>query len=60
MEVSGQFHVPASLSEGKDPSARIEYEAGWTPELVRCGTEQISTSPCRESNPGRPARRYTD
>jgi hypothetical protein len=34
MEVSGQFHAPATLPPGKEPPVTIGYEAGWAPEPV--------------------------
>ena len=33
-EGSGQLHVPAALSEGKQPPVSIEYKVGWAPEPV--------------------------
>jgi hypothetical protein len=32
--MSGQFHAPAALPPGKEPSVPIGYEAGWAPEPV--------------------------
>jgi hypothetical protein len=34
MEVSGQFHAPAALPQGKEPLVSIGKEAGWAPEPV--------------------------
>jgi hypothetical protein len=34
MEVSGEFHSPAALHQGKQPQVPIGYEAGWAPEPV--------------------------
>jgi hypothetical protein len=34
MDVSGQHHAPAALSQGKEPPVRIVQEAGWAPETV--------------------------
>jgi hypothetical protein len=34
MEVSGQFHDPAALPQGKEPPIPVGYEAGWAPEPV--------------------------
>jgi hypothetical protein len=34
MEVSGQLHVLAALTPGKEALISIGSEAGWAPELV--------------------------
>jgi hypothetical protein len=34
LEVSGQLHVPAALTPGKEPAVRTGYEAGWAPQPV--------------------------
>jgi len=34
LEVSNHLHAPAGLPPGKDVAVLIEYEAGWTQELV--------------------------
>jgi hypothetical protein len=37
MEVSGQFHAPATLPPEKEPLVPTEQEAGWAPESVWTG-----------------------
>jgi hypothetical protein len=34
MDVSGQFHAPATLIQGKEPLVLAEYEAAGAPETV--------------------------
>jgi len=34
MEASGQFHIPATLPQGKEPPLPIGYKAGRAPELI--------------------------
>jgi hypothetical protein len=34
MEVSGQLHVPAALSPGKEPLLALGEETGWAPEPI--------------------------
>jgi hypothetical protein len=34
LEVSGQLRAPAALPPAVEPSVRIGYEVGWTPEPV--------------------------
>jgi len=57
MEVCGQLHDPIALPPGKDPSG-IHWTEDWVG--LRAGLDlvaqkEIFLSPCRESNPGRPA-----
>jgi hypothetical protein len=61
LDGSGQLQAPAALPLGKGPPVRVVWEAGWAPEprSGRCGVEE-NPCPCREWNPGRPARRYAD
>jgi hypothetical protein len=53
--VSGQLHAPAVL-----PPVLTGYEAGWVPEPVWIVWSTEKNCPCRESNPSRPARTYSD
>jgi hypothetical protein len=54
MEVSVQLHAPAALP----PDAH--WIGGWFgPRVGLDAVERRKTLHCRESNPGRPARRYT-
>jgi hypothetical protein len=34
MEVSGQIHAPAALTQGKEPLVATEWEAVWASEIV--------------------------
>jgi hypothetical protein len=34
MEMSGQLHISAALTSGKDRPMLIQYEAGWAPDTV--------------------------
>jgi len=43
--------------QGKIPSLPTEYEARWTQRRSERGDEQKKPYPCREWDPGRPARR---
>jgi hypothetical protein len=54
MEVSGQLHAPAALPPEKDPPG-THWIGGWVGP--RAGLDMVSKrpSPCRESNPDRPA-----
>ena len=55
MEVSGQHHVPAALSPGKN-SVPIDYEAGWAPEPVwTFGIVKKPLAPAEIRTPVRPA-----
>jgi len=56
MEVSGQLHSMAALSPGKEPSALIRQEVGWATESVWTRWWSKIPAPCRDTNPGRPAR----
>jgi hypothetical protein len=52
--MSGQRHAPAALySRGKDP-VPIVQEAGWAPEPVWTGAENLAPTGIR--SPDRPAR----
>jgi len=54
MGMGGQRHPPPSrFTPGKDP-VRILQEAGWVPELVWTGTENLVPTGIR--SPDRPAR----
>jgi hypothetical protein len=56
MEVSGQLHALAALPPGKEAPV-----GGWVgPSAGLDDVEKRKILHCRESNPGRPARRYTD
>jgi hypothetical protein len=63
MEVSGQFHAPASLPPGKEPSVPTVSESGWAPETVwTLWNREKSLSPAGSRIPAvqSVARRYTD
>jgi hypothetical protein len=34
MEVSGQFHAPVALTQGKEPPVPIRQESGWPPQPI--------------------------
>jgi hypothetical protein len=58
MELSGYLHAPVALHPGKEsPSPSIHSIGGWMGP--RADLDVVSkrkiTSPCRESNPDRPA-----
>jgi hypothetical protein len=55
MNASGQLHAPAALLP-----VPIGYEAGWAPQSVWMLWNWKNLAICWDSNPGRPARRYTD
>jgi hypothetical protein len=57
MEVSGQFHVPAALK----PRKERPVPEGWVGPRVCLDTvkKRKIPCPCRPSNHGLPARRYT-
>jgi hypothetical protein len=60
MEVSCQFHAPAALPPGNEPTVAIEQEGDWVGSkagLDDVEKRKISIS-CRELNAGRPACRY--
>jgi hypothetical protein len=62
MEVSGQIHAPAALPPGKEHAGK-HLIGGWVGLRAGLGAVECRKKipcPCRESNPGRPARRYTD
>jgi hypothetical protein len=45
MEVSGQLHATATLSQGKEPLVAPEYEAGWDPgpiQMLWIGNKRLS------------------
>jgi hypothetical protein len=57
MEVSGQLHAPATLLPGKKPRHPLDRRLGGSQSRSgRGGEEKNSPFPCKESNPGRPAR----
>jgi len=57
MEVSGQLLTPAALPQRKGPTLPIRYEAGGDPRIsLDTVARRRNPCPCRESNPGRPAR----
>jgi hypothetical protein len=61
MEISGRHHASATLPPGKDPPG-THWVGGWvgpTASLNAVERRKISC-PCREWDPGLPARRYTD
>jgi hypothetical protein len=58
--VSGQLYVPANISPGKEPPVPIGLEAEWAPVAVLTLWRRENSCPCQESDPGRPARRYTN
>jgi hypothetical protein len=60
MEVCGQIEASADLPGGIDPQVHIGREAGWDPKTVRALWRTEKSYSCWKSNPGRPARRYTD
>ena len=53
MGVSGQRHVPAAFTPGKDP-VMIVQEAGWAPGPVWIGAENLALTGIR--SPNLPAR----
>jgi hypothetical protein len=53
MEVNGQLHFPAASAP-----ERTGYEAGWAPVGLNAVVKRKLH--CRESNPSRPASRYTE
>jgi hypothetical protein len=63
MEVSGQFHAPATLLQGNKPLVPILYDAGWTSEGSGCGGEEKETLPLPRIEPqssSRKASQYTE
>jgi hypothetical protein len=58
MDVSGQVHAPAAIPRWRDPP-RTHWIGGWMGP--RAGLDTVAKrkipSPCRESNPDRPAHR---
>jgi hypothetical protein len=56
MEVSGELHALAALLPVKDLLVPIGVEAGWAREPVWTLWRRKQSCPCRESNPGLPAR----
>ena len=54
MEVRGEFHALAVLSEGKKTPVLIEQEAGWDPGPVWSAAENLTPTGTR--SPHRPAR----
>jgi hypothetical protein len=54
MEVSGEFHAPAALPPGEEPSVPLDRRLDGSQSRSGRGGEEEDTSPCRESNPGRP------
>jgi hypothetical protein len=60
MEVSGQLHAPGALPPG-ERAPGSHWIGGWIgPRAGLDAVEKRKSLHCRESNPGRPARRYTD
>jgi hypothetical protein len=59
MAVSGQLHDFAALPPEKEPPLHIGHETEWAPGAGHWRREK-KVLHCREWNPGRPARRYTD
>jgi hypothetical protein len=60
MEVIGQLHDPDALPLGKEPRS-THWIRGWVgPRVGLDAVEKRKILHCRESNPGRPTRRYTD
>ena len=53
MGVGGQRHAPAALLPGRDPVPTVQ-EAGWTPEPVWTGAENLASTGIR--SPDRPSR----
>jgi len=56
MVLSDQLHDPAALSPAKEPAVPIVEQASWAPEPVWARRGREKCLPCKESNPGRPAR----
>jgi hypothetical protein len=56
MEVSGQLHVLAALPPGKDPLYQMDRSLDEPQGSSGRGGKEENSCPCRESNPGRPAR----
>jgi len=57
MEVSGQLHAPAAVAPG-ERAPGTQWIGGWEGLRARLDLEAKTkiSSPCRESNPVRPAR----
>jgi len=57
MEVSDHLHTPAALPQGKSHRCPFDGGGGWVDP--RAGLDALAkgkcSSPCRKSNPGRPA-----
>jgi hypothetical protein len=60
MEVSVEHHTTATAPLETVNVVPTGYEAVWAPKLVWTLWRRETLPPCRYSNPGRPARRYTD
>jgi len=55
MDVIGQLHDPAALTPGKAPPNPLDRRLGG-PQIRSGRGDEKNSCPCRESNPGRPAR----
>jgi hypothetical protein len=55
MQVNGQFHAPAALLLGKEPTVPTVQEAGWPESRSGRYGEVKNLFPNRESNPCRPS-----
>jgi len=42
MEESGQLHVTAAFSQGKELPIPVGYETGWTPDRSGCLSDEIN------------------
>jgi len=56
MEVSGQVYDPATLPPGKNSRYPLDRRLGRPQVLCVRGGEENNSCPCRQLNPGRPAR----
>jgi len=54
MKVSGQFHAPVALFQGKSPWYPLDRRLGGSHSRSGHGGEEKNSSPCRESNPRTP------
>jgi hypothetical protein len=56
MKVSGQLHASAALPPGKEPPGTYWIGDWVIPRAGLVAVKKRKILPCRESNPGRPAR----
>jgi len=56
MEVNGQINEPVALPPGKESPVPTAQAAGWVSVCLDEVAKRNISKPCRESNPGHPAR----